>query len=142
MRTPVPPHCLVQELDLAEQKSRNRTCFFSENSVYRQTWDGTRKRALCGCGSGCSPCFDAVQSSPIVVHSRCLVLFALAGCLPANFCVPTEVPLLLYVFVMVPYRTSFELEVEFGTAEFFVELMVDIYFVVDIVMNFRTGRRD
>jgi hypothetical protein len=70
------------------------------------------------------------------------VLFALAGCLPANFCVPTEVPLLLYVFVMVPYRTSFELEVEFGTAEFFVELMVDIYFVVDIVMNFRTGRRD
>eukprot|EP01043_Picozoa_sp_COSAG02_P025459 COSAG02_NODE_1432_length_12646_cov_3.566988_6_plen_44_part_00 len=43
---------------------------------------------------------------------------------------------------MVPYRTSFDLEVEFATAEFFVELMVDIYFVVDIVMNFRTGRRD
>ena len=84
-----------------------------------------------------------------IAHSRCLVLSALAGCSSLAWvlrrrwaaALPAEVPLLLYVFVMVPYRTSFELEVEFATAEFFVELMVDVYFVVDIVMNFRTGGR-
>ena len=50
--------------------------------------------------------------------------------------------LLVYVAVMVPLRMGFSMEVEGGSAGWTVELIVDLYFIADIVFNFRTGTYD
>jgi CRP-like cAMP-binding protein len=55
----------------------------------------------------------------------------------------SQVFLLLYVFITVPYRTCFMIPTpQLLTSWFWVELFVDVYFVVDIVMNFRTAFYD
>lgn len=53
-----------------------------------------------------------------------------------------QVILLAYVAIAVPYRTSFGVEVPSASTWWWVELCVDIYFVVDILLNFRTAVRD
>jgi hypothetical protein len=50
-----------------------------------------------------------------------------------------QVFLLLYVAMAVPLRFCFEVELEFPEFGWFFELFSDIYFVTDIVLNFRTG---
>ena len=44
-----------------------------------------------------------------------------------------------YVAVLVPIRTGFAIQVKLMTAEWWVELVVDAYFVADIFLNFRTA---
>ena len=53
-----------------------------------------------------------------------------------------QVILLLYLLIVVPMRISFGLDVEFGTGAFWFDAFVDIYFIGDIFMNFRTGFYD
>lgn len=53
-----------------------------------------------------------------------------------------SVVLLLYVAAAVPLRISFNVEVEIWSFAFFVELVVDLFFVADVVLNFRTAFYD
>ena len=39
---------------------------------------------------------------------------------------------------MLPYRLGFEDNVELWSAWFFIDLLVDLYFIVDLFVNFRT----
>lgn len=50
-----------------------------------------------------------------------------------------QVILLFYVSITVPLRAGFELHVELWTFAFFWDLMVDVFFIVDIFLNFRTA---
>jgi hypothetical protein len=43
------------------------------------------------------------------------------------------------VCYFVPIRTCFQLEVKLFSAEFWWDVIVDIYFVLDLVLNFRTA---
>ena len=54
----------------------------------------------------------------------------------------TQVVALFYVAVMVPIRIGFAREMDPLSAEWFVELVTDVYFIVDIVVNFRTAYYD
>jgi hypothetical protein len=49
---------------------------------------------------------------------------------------------LAYVAVLVPFRTGFEVDLDVLSAAWFIEMIVDIYFIADIVLNFRTGYFD
>lgn len=50
-----------------------------------------------------------------------------------------QVMLLLYLLVAVPLRVAFDVDVDFNTAAFWFDVCVDIYFIADVVLNFRTG---
>ena len=55
----------------------------------------------------------------------------------------SQVILLLYVLMTVPYRACFQLPTPaLWTSEFWVELVVDVYFIIDIALNFRTAYYD
>jgi hypothetical protein len=68
------------------------------------------------------------------------------------FCTPTQSSrkfwdlsqlfLLLYVAIMVPYRECFDDPVELNSAGFVVEVLIDSYFLLDICLNFITGYYD
>lgn len=47
--------------------------------------------------------------------------------------------MVVYIAVIVPYRIGFNDNVELWSVPFFVDLAIDIYFVVDLCMNFRTA---
>ena len=47
-----------------------------------------------------------------------------------------QVLLLLYVVVTVPFRLGFDQRVDAWTFTFFVEAVVDLYFLLDIGVNF------
>jgi len=51
----------------------------------------------------------------------------------------TSVVLLLYVAVSVPLRACFDIDVDLWTFAFWFDACVDIYFIVDVVLNFRTS---
>ena len=51
----------------------------------------------------------------------------------------TQVVLLLYVAITVPLRAGFSLEVELWSLGFFVDMFIDIYFITDICLNFKTA---
>ena len=53
-----------------------------------------------------------------------------------------QLVLLLYVSFTVPYRTCFDLETPLWTFAFFFDLTVDIYFLSDLILNFRTSFYD
>jgi hypothetical protein len=46
---------------------------------------------------------------------------------------------LVYVAILVPVRTGFSLDLELFSAGWVIELVVDVYFIIDIFLNFRTG---
>jgi hypothetical protein len=50
-----------------------------------------------------------------------------------------QVVLLLYLLVAVPLRVAFDVDVAFNTPAFWFDAVVDIYFIADVVVNFRTG---
>ena len=52
-----------------------------------------------------------------------------------------QVVLLIYVAIAVPYRMGFEIDVPWNTTWFWIELCVDVYFMFDILINFRTAYR-
>lgn len=54
-------------------------------------------------------------------------------------CRPPQVILLVYVSIMVPLRFAFTIESVPLTAGWWWELLVDLYFITDILLNFRTG---
>ena len=51
----------------------------------------------------------------------------------------TQVILLLYVTVTVPLRAGFEIDVALWSFGFFIDALIDLYFVTDICLNFRTA---
>ena len=53
-----------------------------------------------------------------------------------------QVILLLYLLITVPLRVAFDVTIEIGTAAFWFDVFVDLYFIVDIVFNFRTAYFD
>ena len=53
-----------------------------------------------------------------------------------------QVILLFYVAIAVPLNFAFDIEKVPLTAEWWVELFVDLYFICDICLNFRTGFHD
>ena len=53
-----------------------------------------------------------------------------------------QVALLLYVAVTVPLRAGFNLDVPLWSVGFFVDMAIDVYFVTDICLNFRTAFYD
>lgn len=50
-----------------------------------------------------------------------------------------QVVALLYVALLVPMRTGFAIELEPLTPEWWLELAVDVYFILDLVLNFMTS---
>lgn len=50
-----------------------------------------------------------------------------------------QVFLLMYVAITVPFRFCFNIQLEVLSGEWLFELFSDIYFISDIVINFRTG---
>ena len=56
-------------------------------------------------------------------------------------CYPPLV-LLTYVIITVPLRLAFDVETDYGTISFWFDVLVDIYFLCDIVINFRTAYYD
>jgi len=48
-------------------------------------------------------------------------------------------PLLLYLAVVLPFRLTFENEAKIFTFVYWFEFMIDMIFIVDIPLNFRTG---
>eukprot|EP01047_Picozoa_sp_COSAG01_P024022 COSAG01_NODE_1471_length_10198_cov_4.595703_2_plen_586_part_00 len=50
-----------------------------------------------------------------------------------------QILMLLYVAVLIPQRIGFDIDLELLTWKWFIELIVDTYFIADIFVNFRTG---
>eukprot|EP01045_Picozoa_sp_COSAG04_P006148 COSAG04_NODE_298_length_17490_cov_10.214249_13_plen_177_part_00 len=50
-----------------------------------------------------------------------------------------QVVLLLYVSITVPYRAALDVDVAFLSMTWWFDVVVDVYFIVDIVLNFRTS---
>lgn len=46
---------------------------------------------------------------------------------------------MLYISVAVPVRVGFEVNVDLWTPTFFIDAAVDVYFVTDLILNFRTA---
>lgn len=47
--------------------------------------------------------------------------------------------IVVYIAVIVPYRIGFNDNVELWSGFFFFDLSIDIYFVTDLCLNFRTA---
>ena len=47
--------------------------------------------------------------------------------------------LLLYVAAVVPFRLGFDVIIAVGSAAFWLDAAVDLYFLADVLLNFRTG---
>ena len=53
-----------------------------------------------------------------------------------------QVLALFYVAVLVPLRTGFGIELDPGTTGWWIELVVDVYFILDLFLNFVTSFYD
>ena len=53
-----------------------------------------------------------------------------------------QVFLLLYLLILLPVRLSFGIDVPFNSLGFWFDVSVDVYFLCDIFVNFRTGFYD
>lgn len=53
-----------------------------------------------------------------------------------------QVMFLLYVSITVPYRACFEIEVTLFSLTWFWDTMIDLYFLTDMLLNFRTAYTD
>eukprot|EP01052_Picozoa_sp_SAG31_P013305 SAG31_NODE_797_length_12029_cov_13.875692_12_plen_466_part_00 len=53
-----------------------------------------------------------------------------------------QIVLLVYVAVLVPYRIGFDDDVDKWGYAFFLDALVDVYFIVDVFLNFRTAFYD
>ena len=53
-----------------------------------------------------------------------------------------QLVLLFYVAFTVPYRVCFEIDVPFGSTWFWIDNFVDIYFIADLALQFRTSYYD
>ena len=54
----------------------------------------------------------------------------------------TSVVFLLYVTVMVPLRSCFSVDVPLGSVGFYIDLVVDLFFIADVIVNLRTAFYD
>lgn len=48
-------------------------------------------------------------------------------------------PFFFVIAIVVPYRIGFDITVPFGSFGFWLDALIDLYFMVDIVINFRTA---
>ena len=48
-------------------------------------------------------------------------------------------PFFFVIAIVVPYRIGFDIAVPFGSFGFWLDVVIDVYFAVDIVVNFRTA---
>jgi len=48
-------------------------------------------------------------------------------------------PFFFVIAIVVPYRIGFDIEVPFGSFGFWLDALIDLYFAVDIFVNFRTA---
>jgi hyperpolarization activated cyclic nucleotide-gated potassium channel 2 len=46
---------------------------------------------------------------------------------------------LIYVAIIVPYRIGFQIELEVFSTTWWWELGIDVYFLIDLILNFYTG---
>ena len=44
-------------------------------------------------------------------------------------------PMMLVIAITVPFRIGFDIDVEIGTFGFWLDAIIDLYFLVDIVVN-------
>ncbi len=51
-------------------------------------------------------------------------------------------PFFFVIAIVVPYRIGFDIPVPFGSFGFWLDALIDVYFAVDIVVNFRTAYYD
>ena len=51
----------------------------------------------------------------------------------------TSVALLLYVAIMIPLRACFDMEVQLWSGVFWFDAIVDVFFICDVALNFRTS---
>jgi hypothetical protein len=49
------------------------------------------------------------------------------------------IPFLLVILMVVPLRIGFDFEVPPGSGWFWIDVVIDVYFLLDIVVNFRTA---
>ena len=54
----------------------------------------------------------------------------------------SSVIMLLYVSAVVPLRVCFGVDIDLWSATFFIEAIVDLFFIVDVGLNFRTAYYD
>ena len=53
-------------------------------------------------------------------------------------CMP-QVVALLYVTLLVPVRVAFSVDIPLGSGAWWIDLVVDVYFIADLCLNFRTA---
>ena len=50
-----------------------------------------------------------------------------------------QVGMLVYISVALPLRACFNIDVAIGSIAFFIEICIDLAFIIDLVLNFRTA---
>eukprot|EP01043_Picozoa_sp_COSAG02_P019888 COSAG02_NODE_969_length_15565_cov_9.614833_19_plen_108_part_00 len=51
----------------------------------------------------------------------------------------SQVVALLYVTLLVPVRVAFAVDSDLGSGAWWIDLVVDVYFIADLCLNFRTA---
>ena len=104
-----------------EKEAKLKRFFFPPNGAIRTTWD---------------MCVSAVHISLSVLLQRSILTT-----LAVDF-YRVQVFLLAYLLIVIPLRIGFSIEVEPFSSAFWFDVAVDVYFLVDIAMNFRTPYYD
>lgn len=87
-------------------------------------WDLAQVRSV-----SCHHSFDRVFKSSIYTHNDT----------SASAAVQAQVFALMYVTALVPVRVAFAVDSQLGSGAWWMDLMVDIYFIADLCLNFRTA---
>ena len=101
-------------------------------------------RAIYGMRSRPKTALQRAKEVEVELKSRCCFFHVEGRSRPDQFRKgwdAAQVILLGYVAIMVPFRWGFESDIPTASLAFWVEVFVDIYFVTDIVLNFRTTIR-
>jgi hypothetical protein len=51
----------------------------------------------------------------------------------------TQVVFICWVATVVPYRICFDVAIPLGSTPFWIDAFIDLFFIVDVVLNFRTA---
>lgn len=70
---------------------------------------------------------------------RLLVLFRIRTLHSAAFWDILQVLLLCYLSIVLPLRACFTVDIDVGDAAFYFEVFVDVIFITDLLLNFRTA---
>lgn len=106
--------------------------FIHPEGRFRKTWDFTQSFLLIYGAFFFSFCQQ--QAGTLLRLEVGALLVEVGGLLTGS-----AVLLLVSVAIMVPLRMGFSMEAAVGDGDWYIELFVDMYFISDIVFNFRTG---